>query len=164
MLLTMMRNTTLALLALFIVQSNALSFTLEIAGKIKNTTDAENKSYVFTDNELFAMPIHSITTSTSWTPREKFDGVLLADILAKAGAEGTMMTLYALNDYYIDVPLSDVTKYNMILAYKMGGNMLKVRDFGPLFLIYPRDSGGAELNSPLYNSRFIWQINRIVIK
>ncbi|VTR27376.1 Uncharacterised protein [Serratia fonticola] len=51
------------------------------------------------------------------------------------------MTLYALNDYYIDVPISDVAKYNMILAYKMGGEMLKVRDFGPLFLIYPAMPG-----------------------
>ncbi|MFC0228714.1 molybdopterin-dependent oxidoreductase [Serratia aquatilis] len=160
----MMRNIAFALLAVVIAQSSALSFTLQLSGNIKNTTDSANKTYVFTDKDIFAMPVHSITTSTSWTPREKFDGVLLADILAKAGANGTTMTLYALNDYYIEVPISDVAKYNMILAYKMGGNLLKVRDFGPLFLIYPRDAGGAELNSPLYNSRFIWQINRIVIK
>jgi hypothetical protein len=50
------------------------------------------------------------------------------------------------------------------LAYKMGGTMLKIRNFGPLFLVYPRDSGGKELNSPLYNSRLIWQITRIEIK
>ncbi|MNI91058.1 Oxidoreductase molybdopterin binding domain protein [compost metagenome] len=74
------------------------------------------------------------------------------------------MTFYALNDYYIDVPVSDVKKYNMVLAYKMNGEMLKIRNFGPLFLVYPRDAGGAELNSPLYNSRFIWQIDRIAIK
>lgn len=164
MLLNMMKNTLLALFALAITQASALSFTLEIAGKINITTDTEKKIYVFTDKELFTMPVHSITTSTSWTPREKFEGVLLADILTKVKAEGTMLTLYALNDYNIDVPISDIAKYNMILAYKMGGNRLQVRDFGPLFLIYPRDAGGTELSSPLYNSRFIWQVNRIVIK
>ncbi|MNP78119.1 hypothetical protein D3C76_1756660 [compost metagenome] len=52
----------------------------------------------------------------------------------------------------------------MILAYKMDGVMLKIRNFGPLFLVYPRDAAGPELNSPLYNSRFIWQVDRIVIK
>lgn len=71
---------------------------------------------------------------------------------------------HALNDYYIDIPLSDVEHYNIILAYKMDGEMLKIRNFGPLFLVYPRDDSGPELNSPLYNSRFIWQVNRIVIK
>ncbi|VTR27379.1 Uncharacterised protein [Serratia fonticola] len=58
MLLTAIRNTAFALLALVITQTSALSFTLEVSGKIKNTTDAENKTYVFTDKELFAMPVH----------------------------------------------------------------------------------------------------------
>lgn len=122
------------------------------------------KSYLFTDKQLLAMPVRSITTSTSWTPQRKFEGISVADILERVGAKGETLTFYALNDYYIDVPLSDVKKYNMILAYRMDGEMLKLRNFGPLFLVYPRDAAGPELNSPLYNSRFIWQVDRIVIK
>ncbi len=160
----LIRIITLACAALVISQPYALSFTLEIEGNISHFTDKENRSYTFTDKQLFAMPVSSITTTTSWTPREKFEGVALAELLTKVGAKGTMMTFYALNDYYINIPISDVEKYNMILAYKMGGALLKIRNFGPLFLIYPRDTEGGELNSPLYNSRFIWQINRIVIK
>lgn len=38
----------------------------------------------------------------------------MADILERVGAKGETLTFYALNDYYIDVPLSDVKKYNMI--------------------------------------------------
>lgn len=154
----------LAFAALVISQPYAFSFTLEITGNISKFTDEENHRYIFTDQQLFAMPVQSITTSTSWTPKEKFEGVALAELLTTVGAKGTTMTFYALNDYYIDIPITDVDKYRMILAYKMGGTLLKIRNFGPLFLIYPRDTGGNELNSPLYNSRFIWQINRIVIK
>lgn len=161
---TLFKNTLWAFFVLVMVQSSALSFSLEVAGNIKNTTDPVKKSYLFTDKQLLAMPVHSITTSTSWTPQRKFEGIAVADILARVGAKGSTLTFYALNDYYIDVPLSDVEKYNMILAYKMDGVMLKIRNFGPLFLVYPRDAAGPELNSPLYNSRFIWQVDRIVIK
>lgn len=158
------KNVMWAFFALVIVQSSALSFTLEVTGNIENTTDPAKKSYLFTDKQLLAMPVHSITTSTSWTPQRKFEGVAVADILARVGAKGSTLTFHALNDYYIDVPLSDVEKYPIILAYKMDGEMLKIRNFGPLFLVYPRDAAGPELNSPLYNSRFIWQVDRIVIK
>ncbi|CAI1116398.1 Oxidoreductase molybdopterin binding domain [Serratia rubidaea] len=164
MLSTLIRTLALALFALIAAQTSALAFTLEVSGNISHYTDAANKRYVFSDRDLFAMPVHSISTSTSWTPRRKFDGVAVADILKKVGAKGQTLSMHALNDYYIDIPLSDVEHYNIILAYKMDGEMLKIRNFGPLFLVYPRDDSGPELNSPLYNSRFIWQVNRIVIK
>ncbi|WP_164064079.1 molybdopterin-dependent oxidoreductase [Serratia marcescens] len=164
MLFKLCKTLAIACVALIIAQSSALSFTLEVAGKIDNVTDPVKKSYLFTDKQLLAMPVRSITTSTSWTPQRKFEGISVADILERVGAKGETLTFYALNDYYIDVPLSDVTKYNMILAYRMDGEMLKLRNFGPLFLVYPRDAAGPELNSPLYNSRFIWQVDRIVIK
>jgi len=54
-------------------------------------------------------------------PPRKFEGISLADILPCVGARGNTLTIYALNDYYIDVPLSEFEKYNMILAYKMDG-------------------------------------------
>lgn len=160
----LLRIITLAFAALVIGQSPALSFTLEVTGNISHFTDEANHRYIFTDKQLFSMPVHTISTTTPWTPLEKFEGIALSEILNTVGAKGTMMAFYALNDYYINIPISDVEKYHMILAYKMGGNRLKIRDFGPLFLIYPRDAGGKELNSPLYNSRFIWQVYRIEIK
>ncbi|ATA20070.1 hypothetical protein EDC48_11311 [Gibbsiella quercinecans] len=164
MIMPLLKRVMFALLALVIIQSSAYSFTLEVSGKIKNTNDDTHTRYIFTDKQLYAMPVSSIITSTSWTPKKNFEGVLLSQLLETVGAEGSTMTFYALNDYTIDVPVSDVAKYQMILAYRMDGIPLQVKNFGPLFLIYPRDSGDTELNSPLYNSRFIWQINRVVIK
>ncbi|MFI8417259.1 molybdopterin-dependent oxidoreductase [Serratia sp. NPDC078593] len=164
MLSLMIRNITLAILALIITQVPARSFTLEVSGNISHFTDPANQRYVFTERDLLTMPMRSITTSTSWTPQRQFDGVAVADILTKVGAKGQTISMHALNDYYIDIPLSDVQQYGIILAYQMNGERLKIRNFGPLFLVYPRDDAGAELNSPLYNARFIWQVNRIVIK
>ncbi|QJW53182.1 hypothetical protein HL670_00032 [Serratia plymuthica] len=85
MLFTFFKNAAWAFFALVIVQSSALSFTLEVTGNIENATDPAKKSYLFTDKQLLAMPVHSITTSTSWTPQRKFEGVAVADILARVG-------------------------------------------------------------------------------
>ena len=45
----------------------------------------------------------------------------------------------ALNDYWVDIPVSDIEQFDILLANKMDGNPLKVRDFGPYFVIYPMD-------------------------
>ena len=75
-----MQNPCDGLRGLIIAQSSALSFTTEVAGKIDNVTDPVNKSYLFTDKQLLAMPVRSITTSTSRTPQRKFEGISVADI------------------------------------------------------------------------------------
>lgn len=163
MLFKLCKTLAMACVALIIAQSSALSFTLEVAGKIDNVTDPVKKA--------ICSPINSCWRCRCTASRPPPPGRRRGSLKdfggrhpERVGAKGETLTFYALNDYYIDVPLSDVKKYNMILAYKMDGEMLKLRNFGPLFLVYPRDAAGPELNSPLYNSRFIWQVDRIVIK
>lgn len=74
MLFKLCKTLAMACVALIIAQSSALSFTLEVAGKIDNVTDPVNKSYLFTDKQLLAMPVRSITTSTSRRHRENSKG------------------------------------------------------------------------------------------
>lgn len=52
----------------------------------------------------------------------------------------------------------------MILAATQDGKRLEVRNFGPLWVMYPRDAYPQELNSATYESRFIWQVNKITVK
>src|SRR5207245_4436473 len=49
--------------------------------------------------QLLALPIHTITTATEWTPRSRFDGPLLSDVLALAKVRGKSIRLFALDDY-----------------------------------------------------------------
>lgn len=120
MLFKLCKTLAMACVALIIAQSSALSFTTEVAGKIDNVTDPVNKSYLFTDKQLLAMPVRSITTSTSGRHRENSKGFRWP-ISSSVGAKGETLTFYALNDYYIDVPLSDVKKYNMIWPTRWTG-------------------------------------------
>ncbi|MEX3968121.1 molybdopterin-dependent oxidoreductase [Paraburkholderia sp. EG286B] len=155
-----------ALVVLCINQAHAQAGTmsLDVTGNITSFTDAAARTYHLSEADLLAMPVHSITTSTTWTPTRTFQGPSLGDILAKVGAKGSMLMIYALDNYSYAVPVSDVKKYDPVLSYEMDGVRMTIRNFGPLFLMYPRDKYPSELSSPVYDSRFIWQVRRIDVK
>ncbi len=138
--------------------------SLDVQGKIGKTTDAAHKTYHFTEAQLLALPVHSITTSTTWTPRSTFTGPLLADILKTVGANGSQVEIHTLDDYTYTIPVSDSNRYGVVVAYSMNGRRLKIRDFGPLFLIYPRDAFPDELTGASGDSKFVWQIKALIVK
>ncbi|WP_425497784.1 molybdopterin-dependent oxidoreductase [Paraburkholderia ultramafica] len=145
-------------------QSAASPLALDVEGKIGKTTDASHHTYHFTEAQLLALPAHSITTSTTWTPRSTFTGPLLADILKTVGAYGTQVEFQTFDDYTYTVPVSDCDRYGVVVAYSMNGQRLKISNFGPLFLIYPRDAYPDELTGASGDSKFVWQIKALIVK
>ncbi len=135
---------------------------LQINGKIgtKNTADGA----VFDDALLDALPQKSFVTETPWTKGlVKFTGPLLSDVLKAVNASGTNIKAIALNDYKVNIPMEDAKKYGIILARKMDGKMLTVRDAGPLFVMYPFEQF-PKLKTSTYFSRCIWQLQSISIE
>ncbi len=110
---------------------------------------------------LAALPQHRFNTRTPWfdKPRE-FSGPLLRDVLAAAGAQGDTLRLGALNDYRVDMPVSDTRRYDVLLARLLDGRPMRVRDHGPLFLVYPYDQV-AGLHNVVFYSRSVWQLRTI---
>lgn len=100
-------------------------------------------------------------TSTVWTEgTPEFTGVRLADLVAKLGITAPVLSMVAVNDYMVEVPLSDAVADGPIIAYEMEGKPMSVRDKGPLWLIYPYDSK-ADYQSEMIYSRSIWQLVKI---
>ncbi|WP_144137532.1 molybdopterin-dependent oxidoreductase [Paraburkholderia sp. BCC1884] len=152
-------------LAAWNVQAQPMpSLSLDVTGRIARTTDAAHKLYHFTEAQLLALPVHSITTATTWTPRSTFTGPSLADILKTVGASGSEIEIHTLDDYTYTIPVSDSERYGVVVAYSMNGQRLKISDFGPLFLIYPRDAFPDELTGASGDSKFVWQIKALIIK
>lgn len=137
--------------------------SLDIDGKIRVTNNVAHTAYHFTEAQLLHLPVHEISTSTTWTPRATFDGPLLSDVLKTVGAYGKHIEIHALDDYTCVVPVSDADRYRVVLAYSMNGKRLKVSDFGPLFLIYPRDAYPLELTGAAGDAKFAWQIVSMTI-
>ncbi|MGF6725466.1 hypothetical protein P3T43_004844 [Paraburkholderia sp. GAS41] len=145
-------------------RAQAASLSLDAGGSVAITNDASHTVYHLTEAQLLALPTHSITTSTTWTGRSTFTGPSLADILKLVGAKGSEIEVHTLDDYTETIPVSDCDRYGVIVAYSMNGKRLKVSDFGPLFLIYPRDAFPSELSGAAADSKFVWQIKGLIVR
>jgi hypothetical protein len=135
---------------------------LKITGKISTTN--RDGAAVFDRSMLEALGMTSFETTTPWfTGKVKFEGVPMKALMAAIGATGDTLVVSALNDYTSEVPISDFTKYNVILALKRDGEYMPVSNKGPLFIVYPYDTD-PDLKSQKYYSRSAWQVARIVVK
>ncbi|MYZ53531.1 molybdopterin-dependent oxidoreductase [Malikia spinosa] len=140
----------------------AAHFTLQIDGAIRTPDGAR---FIQLDSAAIrARPQQTVTTHTPWHDGTMtFSGPRLWDLLEPLKPTGKSLHITALNDYSVDIPLSDLQRYQPVLAWQLNGKALSVRDKGPLFLIYPFDAH-PELHNQLYYGRSIWQIKRITIE
>jgi hypothetical protein len=135
---------------------------LTVSGKIGVKNAGETAR--FDMKMIEALPQHSFTTSTPWFDKPmKFTGPLLADLLAAVKASGTTLSAVAINDYKIDIPMSDVQKYKVIVARLLDDKPMPVREKGPLFVVFPFDSA-AELRNSTYYERSIWQLKALDVQ
>lgn len=108
--------------------------------------------------------VTTVRTSTPWSEAtHEFEGVLLGSLLKALGASGTSMRSRALNDYEVDIPIEDVQRYKVLIAWSCDGISLTRRDKGPLWLVYPW-SDHPELNNSATKQRSIWQLHEIELQ
>ncbi len=135
---------------------------LTLSGQISNTNVSDSAR--FDRDMLEALGMKKIRTSTPWTEGVSvFEGVLVRDLLAAVGASGKVVRATAINDYGVSIPISDFTEHEVILALKINGKYMRVRDKGPLWIIYPLDDH-PQLKEPVIFERSIWQLNKITVK
>ena len=141
------------------VPAGEVVLTISGAISIKNNEDTA----VFDLAMLQAMPVTTFVTTTVWTdgPQE-FSGLELADLAAALGIEEGTLRATAINDYAVDIPVSDAVEGGPILAYSQNGAIMSVRDKGPLWIVYPYDSNAAYKSEVVY-SQSIWQLDRIEV-
>jgi len=110
---------------------------------------------------LEAMAPATIETTTIWTEgTQVFEGVSLATLVSELGLSGETLRAKAINDYEVAVPLADAVEGGPIIAYRLNGEAMSVRDKGPLWIIYPYDAD-ADYRTEIIYSRSIWQLDRI---
>ncbi|PJE30985.1 hypothetical protein SAMN06297129_3692 [Pseudooceanicola antarcticus] len=115
----------------------------------------------FDRERLLALPQHELVTHTSVTDGvQTFTGPFMRDLLAEAGVTAETLTAIALNDYQIELPAEDFTRYDVVAALEMNGETLTPRDKGPIWIVYPRDEF-VELQDIYYDYRWVWQLVRL---
>ena len=112
---------------------------------------------------LEALEQETFETTTIWTEGvQTFTGVPLAAMMAELGIEDGTLEAMAINDYAVEIPVSDAVEGGPIVAYLLNGEEMSVRDKGPLWIVYPYDAN-PDYQSEVTYSRSIWQLDRIAV-
>ena len=135
---------------------------LTVSGDIA-ATNADGAA-AFDREMLAAMPMVEFTTTTTWTDGPQvFTGVSLHHLLDTLGVDDGTLRAFAVNDYAVDIPVSDAVDGGPIVAYLRNGEPMSIRDKGPLWIVYPYDAR-REYRTEVIYSRSIWQLERIEVR
>jgi hypothetical protein len=135
---------------------------LTVSGKIDNINQANGADFDL--DMLEALGTEELSTTTSWTDGiQRFSGVPLRKLMAAVGARGKTVEAVALNDYTYEIEIEDFLRFPVILATKLNGKILKVRDKGPLWIVYPLDEF-TEPEQIQIERRMVWQLRQLIVK
>ncbi|MGQ4879776.1 molybdopterin-dependent oxidoreductase [Billgrantia sp. LNSP4103-1] len=111
--------------------------------------------------QMMSLSPHVIETSTPWTEGVgRFEGPLFRAVLETAGVNSESVRVQSLNEYEIEIPLSDLQEYEVILAIERDGEPIAVRDLGPVFVLYPFDEHPDLLNETIRH-RSVWHVGTV---
>ncbi|MFP4137857.1 MAG: molybdopterin-dependent oxidoreductase [Halomonas sp.] len=132
---------------------------LRVDGDIRHPNVGEAAH--FDRDMLRELSPREICTRTPWhRERGRFEGPLLRDVLSAAGVESDSVEVQALNDYRARIPVDELDRYDVILAMRHNGEPLPIREFGPLFVLYPFDDH-PELHTEAVRFRSVWHVAEI---
>jgi hypothetical protein len=135
---------------------------LTVAGDIEHRNSPQGA--LFDRQMLEALGLERLRTSSPWTDGvPEFEGVPARAVMQAVGARGERVVASALNDYQVDIPLQDFEDYPVLLALRMDGQELTVRDRGPIWIVYPRDDY-PELRNERVNARWVWQLSGLIVE
>lgn len=135
---------------------------LTISGNITKTNNGDNADFDL--DMLHALGTQSMSVTTSWTDgTQEFRGVLMRDLMAAIGAKGKTVEAIALNDYTFTIDIEDFWQYPVIVATELNGKILKIRDKGPLWIIYPLDTFTKEQKINIEH-RMVWQLRQLIVR
>lgn len=135
---------------------------LTVGGNIANTTSG--KVAEFDRQQLESLGWHEVTTSNPFVKTvNTYAGPYLSELLDYVGATGEVIKARALDGYIVEIPIVDARQYPIVMAMTRDGKVMRVRDKGPIWIIYPVDQF-AELNAESYSGRSIWQLSDMTVE
>lgn len=139
---------------------------LTVVGDITlaNAGDDNEKEAHFDREMLLALPQHTFETGTPWTEgTSHYSGPLMRTLLEHLGAEAESVYVLALNGYEAEIPLSDFYDYDVILALERDQKAIPIREYGPLWVLYPFSQDDALLSEKI-RFRSVWQVMQINVR
>lgn len=136
---------------------------LRVTGRIEHPNRGDALVFDFPTLERLGLVRYTATDHDGLGRDAEFQGVLLRTVLQVAGVadDGGDIETIALNDYRIDLPISDAFDFPVMLATRTDGRRMSVDDYGPVRIVYPNRSytfPRAE-NGPLWT----WQLEELQV-
>jgi len=152
------------LFSVLFVLANLFATAAFAAGDVVLTLENTSEGVVveLTEDDLMALPQAVVLTENEFVDGlAEFSGPLARDVIALLNdPDMDLLTLTAINDYSVEVPVVDFAEYDVIFALFQNGNRFSPRDKGPVWVIYPM-TDHEELQDRVYNDRLIWQLVRV---
>jgi hypothetical protein len=160
----MIRRTVIAAVsaALFVLGTAAAARDLGTpAGPVILTvTDTDGQSWPFDREMIAALGWQTITTVTPFTEGpQQFSGVPMAAVAEAVGASGNVVEAVAINDYMAEIPVAHMTEHAVFLALDHDGAPMRVRDRGPVWIIYPSET--LEVAANRFDRFMVWQLREL---
>lgn len=136
--------------------------TVTISGKLDGAAQAVSLDAA----AIGAFGKSALDTSTDWDWHEgvqHYEGIPALDLLRKAGAAGTEVTLIAADDYSVTFPLAELEKHNALFATALNGETLEADGFGPLWLVFDYDAM-PEDEREAFTARSVWSLVKIEVQ
>ncbi|MEP3329605.1 oxidoreductase [Sedimentitalea sp.] len=134
---------------------------LTVSGAISKTNAGETARFDLAMLEAIDSTV--IETTTIWTDGiQHLRGVSLAALTKALGVNSGTLRAKAINDYVVEIPVTDAVEGGPIIAYELNGEQMPLRNKGPLWIVYPFDTDVAYKSEQIY-TRSIWQLDRIEV-
>jgi len=129
---------------------------LTISGQIEETNTDDRAE--FDRGMLQRIGMVELKTQTPWTEGEShFVGVPVARLLDVTATKGSIVRATAANDYKADIPIAILREAGAVLAIRMDGKELTLRDKGPLWIVFPWSEQPELDRIEIYNYA-VWQL------
>ncbi len=144
-----------------------VALPLRAEDSVLSITGTDARVHELSLSQLEAMPQVSYTTRLPEVPggetASTWQGVRLSDLVKLAGSTPQTLKLWALDDYSVIIPDSDLAAFEPIVALRRDGQLIPIESLGPLIVVYPLDDRQELLTQEYYN-RTIWQLRSISLE
>ena len=137
---------------------------LTVTGEItnKNSGDAD----VFDMATLEKLGLVKYEVNDPWlNAKNTYTGILVSELLRFVGAapSASIITVAALDDYQMDINISDIQKWPILLATQTNGNYMAIDSNGPSRIIFPHDTY-SDIDPVAYKDLWVWSVKAIEIR
>lgn len=156
----------IAALAIAVMGTDAVAETvLVVAG---DASEGDKRQVEWTMADLDALEQLTIETQNDYVDAlTSFTGPRMQEVLeGLVYDENSMIKATALNDYFVSIPASDFLLGDVILATRRDGELMSLRDKGPIWIIYKTEDYNEETkpSAAMIHNRLIWQLRKLEVQ